>query len=136
MANKIEPNKYSKNANIKADTPFKNIVAFIGVLLMLSGMLGLVIELFSHNDWLNNAWFIAQFHLILADPFRLIYVGIGIFGLYLLGKFFTPQGENKNSGKGNMLMYIMIAIGLYYLVRLGLTGMIGAVDVTKLFNKI
>ena len=136
MAKNIDPNKYSKNANIKADTPFKSIMAFTGVILMLFGMVGLAIELFSHNDWLNNAWFVLQYHLILQDPTRLIYIAMGLLGLYLLGKFFSPQGSDKKSGKGNMLMYIMIAIGLYYLVRLGLTGKIGAVDLTTLINKI
>lgn len=136
MVKNIEPNKYSKNTNIKADTPFKSIIAFTGVFLMLFGMLGLAIELFSHNDWLNNTWFISQYDQALVDPSRLIYLALGAFGIYLLGKFFSSQGESKNSDKGNLLMYIMIAIGLYYLVRLSLTGMIGAVDVTKLFDKI
>ncbi len=137
MAKNIEPNKYSKNANIKADTPFKNIIAFIGVFLMLCGIAGLAVELFSHADTLNNAWFIRQYEQTIANPMRLIYLPVIFLAYYILSKVFAiPQGGEKPSGKGNLLMYIMMTIGVYYLVRLGLTGMIGAVDVTKLLDKI
>lgn len=136
MPKNLEPNKYSKNADIKADTPFKNFMAFIGILLMLCGMAGLAVELFSHADTLNNAWFIGQYEKTLANPMRLIYLPLIFLAYYLLSKIFAvPQGGVKPSGKGNLLMYIMMVIGIYYLVRLGLTGMIGAVDVTKLFDK-
>ena len=137
MAKNIEPNKYSKNSNIKADTPFKNIIAFIGVFLMLCGIAGLAVELFSHADTLNNAWFIRQYEQTIANPMRLIYLPVIFLAYYILSKVFAiPQGGEKPSGKGNLLMYIMMIIGVYYLVRLGLTGMIGAVDVTKLLDKI
>ncbi len=137
MAKNLEPNKYSKNADIKADTPFKNIMAFIGILLMLCGIAGLAVELFSHADTLNNAWFIGQYEQTVANPMRLIYLPLVLLAYYLLGKVFAiPQGTNKPSGKGNLLMYIMMAIGIYYLIRLGLTGKIGAVDVTKIFDNI
>ncbi len=137
MTKNAEPNKYSKNANIKADTPFKNIMAFIGVLLMLCGLVGLAVELFSHADTLNNAWFIAQYEQTLANPMRLIYLPLIFLAYYIISKMFAvPQGGTKPSGKGNLLMYIMMAIGAYYLIRLGLTGMVGAVDVTKLLDKI
>ena len=138
MAKKnLEPNKYSKNANIKPDTPFKSIMAFAGVILMLCGLAGLAVELFSHGDTLNNAWFIAQYDQTVANPMRLIYLPLVFVAYYVLGKVFAvPQGSNKPSGKGNWLMYLMMAIGAYYLIRLTLTGMVGAVDLGKFIQSI
>lgn len=133
---KIEPNKYSKNANIRADTKTKTGVAVAGVFLMLCGLLGLAIELFSHADKLNNAWFKAQFDETVANPLRLGYLVIAFFAYWIIGKIFAvPQGTDKPSGKGNMLMYIMMAIGIYYLARLCLTGYVGAVNFPEVIDQ-
>lgn len=133
---KIEPNKYSKNSTIQADTRTKTSVALVGIFLMICGMLGLAIELFSHADTLNNAWFIAQYEQTLANPMRLGYLVVAYLIYWIVGKIFTvPQGTDKPSGKGNMLMYIMMAIGIYYLVRLFLTGSVGAVYFPELIDK-
>ncbi|MBC7786298.1 MAG: hypothetical protein H7Z18_02320 [Methylophilaceae bacterium] len=133
---KIEPNKYSKNANIKADTHTKTSVALVGMFLMISGMIGLAFELFSHADTLNNAWFISQYEQTVANPMRLGYLVAAYFVYWIISKIFTvPQGTDKPSGKGNMLMYMMMVIGVYYLVRLFLTGSVGAVNFADLYQK-
>lgn len=133
---KIEPNKYSKNASIQADTPTKTSVALVGMFLMLCGMIGLAIELFSHADILNNAWFVSQYEQTLANPMRLGYLVVAYLIYWVISKVFTvPQGTDKPSGKGNMLMYIMMAIGVYYLVRLFLTGSVGTVNFADLYDK-
>ena len=38
---KKDPNKYSKNADIQADTPLKTIISFGGMILLLIGIIGI-----------------------------------------------------------------------------------------------
>ena len=48
---KKEPNKYAKNADIKADTPVKTIISVVGMVLMLVGIAGIGLEFFKEGGW-------------------------------------------------------------------------------------
>jgi len=43
---KKDPNKYSKNADIEADTLFKTLTSLGGILLLLIGLVGIAMEFF------------------------------------------------------------------------------------------
>ena len=54
MVNKSDPNKYSKNKDIKPDTILSNVVAFGRIGLMLVGIVGIALELFREDGWLKT----------------------------------------------------------------------------------
>jgi hypothetical protein len=56
MALKKEPNKYAKNADIKADTLSKTLTSVVGLALIVIGLLGIAMELFKGDGMLSSIW--------------------------------------------------------------------------------
>lgn len=114
---KKDVNKYSKNADIKADTLAKTVMSFCGILLMLAGIAGIAMEFFKENGWLKTAlkWlFESTTHMML--------IPIIVFVLWLLNHWMSSNATGEQKKSGDLPMYVMIAIGLFYVVQFISTG--------------
>ena len=115
--NKKEPNRYAKNADIKADTPLKTIVSVGGMILMLVGIAGIAMEFFKDGGWLKTAlsWlFDTTTHMLL--------IPVIIAALWLMNRVMSSTNPNESKKAGNLPMYIMMAIGAFYVFRFVSTG--------------
>jgi len=104
----MDPNKYQKNADIKADTPLKNILSVGAVLLMLAGLVGLALEFFKNDGWLSKLFsylFQSATHMMLIPV-------IGII-LWLANRAMSSADKGETKKTGNIPMYIMMALGAY-----------------------
>ena len=117
MAQKKEPNKYAKNADIKADTPLKTIVSVIGIVLMLVGIVGIGLEFFKEGGWLKTAlaW-------LFESTTRMMFIPVIILVLWFLNRMMSSTNPNESKRSGNLPMYAMMAVGAYYVFRLATTG--------------
>ena len=114
---KREPNKYAKNANIKADTPLKTIVSAVGLILMLIGLAGIGLDFFKEGGWVKTAiaW-------LFESTTRMLIIPVIIFALWLVNRMMSSTNPNESKKSGNIPMYIMMAVGAFYIYRFIATG--------------
>lgn len=116
----MDPNKYSKNADIKADTLLKTLLSVGSMLLMLLGIVGLGIELFK-----DNGIFSQILGYLFQSTGTMLLIPVIILVLWVLNRLISAgpgAGASETKKSGNLPMYIMVAIGAYYLYRLATTG--------------
>lgn len=84
--------------------------------LMLLGIIGISVEIFRDNGWLKQL-----IGKAFASPGTLLLIPLAIGALYLLDKAIT-NAAGTASKKGDIPLYIMMAIGAFFLFRLITTG--------------
>jgi len=114
---KKEPNKYAKNADIKADTPLKTMLSFGGFGLVIIGLLGIAMEFFKDGGWLKTAlgW-------LFDSTMHMMFIPVIIFGLWLFNNWMTTSAKGEKKKSGDVPMYLMMAVGAFYLFRFITTG--------------
>ena len=114
---KKDVNKYSKNADIKADTLAKTLLSIGGIVLMLVGIAGIAMEFFKENGWLKIAlkW-------IFETTTHMMVIPVIIFLLWLFNHWISSNTKNEQKKSGDLPMYIMMAIGLFYVFQFISTG--------------
>ena len=114
---KKDPNKYAKNADIKADTPLKTALSVVGMGLMLLGILGIALEFFKDDGGIELIW-----DWLWEDTSHLLAIPAVIFALWLFNNWITTSAKGEIKKAGNTPMYIMMAIGAFFLFRFIATG--------------
>jgi cation transport ATPase len=117
MALKKEPNKYAKNADIKADTLSKTLLSVAGFGLMILGLIGIAMEFFKDGGWLKTAltW-------LFDSTEHMMFIPVIFFVLWLLNRFMSSPNKNVSKKSGNIPMYIMMGVGVFYIYRIVTTG--------------
>lgn len=106
----MDPNKYSKNADIKADTPMQNVLSVASMILMIAGLVGIAMEFFKEDGLIGKL-----FSYLFQSTTTMMLIPIGAFVLWILNRMISaPPGDEGNTKKsGNLPMYIMMTIGAY-----------------------
>ncbi len=114
---KKDTNKYSKNANINPESHLSSILAMVRMALMLIGIFGITFELFRENGWLSKL-----LGGIIDSTANMLLIVVALLGLWLLNRMLSSPNKSETKKIGDMPMYIMMAVGVFYLVRLYTTG--------------
>jgi hypothetical protein len=114
---KKEPNKYAKNADIKADTLSKTLISVAGLGLVFIGLVGIGLDFFKGDGMLSSVW-----SWLWVDTSHLIAIPIAAFAFWLFNRFLTASAQGEKKKAGDIPMYIMMAIGAYYVYRFVTTG--------------
>lgn len=117
MALKKEPNKYAKNKDIQADTLLKTLSSVGGMLLLVIGLIGIAMEFFKGDGILGSIW-----DWLWEDMSHLMAIPAAAFAFWLFNRFLTASAKGEKKKAGDIPMYIMMAIGAYYLFRFVTTG--------------
>jgi len=114
---KIDPNKYSKNANIRAESIVSVAFATVRMGLMLVGIFGITFQIFGAKGWLSK---------LLGEVFdsttNLLLTVVGLLLLWLLNRWLSSPAKAETRSLGDIPMYAMMAVGAYYVYRLYTTG--------------
>lgn len=114
---KRDPNKYSKYANINPESHLSSILAIIRMGLMLVGIFGITFDLFRENGWISK---------LLGDMIdstsNLLLVVVALLILWLLNRLFSSPSKSKATRAGDVPMYAMMAVGVYYIYRIITNG--------------
>lgn len=112
-----DPNKYAKNKDIKPESLLGNLAAIGKMLLMIVGIIGIALEFFKSDGVLST---------ILSKLFQsttsMLFIPVIIFVLWLLNRMMSSNKKGETNKSGDLPMYIMMAIGAFYLFRLITTG--------------
>jgi hypothetical protein len=100
----------------KSDNLIATLLAIIRVGLLLIGILGLTLSIFRDDGWLSQ--FLGK---IFSSSMGLASIPLIILAVYLINRWITPP-TGKASSRGDLPLYIVMAIGAYYLFRLMTTG--------------
>lgn len=117
MDPKVEPNKYAKNANIKPTSPLHMVKSVISLGLVLLGLGGLGHDLFKENGLLKSL-----FNLIFDSSTGLILIPIIVAAFWFFNRWTSSPNKDQRSKAGDIPLYIMMAIGAFYLFKLLTTG--------------
>jgi len=101
----------------KPDTPLNTLIALMRLSLVLLGLVGIAYEVFREGGLLK--WIFQTFFTSLGG------LGAAIVIAFLLYRFFAwinSVPPDQTSRRGDIPMYLMMAVGAYYLYRLLSTG--------------
>ncbi|MDP1595996.1 MAG: hypothetical protein Q8K80_04625 [Methylotenera sp.] len=116
MAN-VDPNKYLKNKDIKAESKFSVLIAVVRMGLMLIGIIGIAMEMFRDNGWLSKL-----LGKLFESTTTMMFIPVIIFIIWLLNRWISSPNKSETKKSGDFPMYIMMAVGAYYAFRLYSTG--------------
>ena len=106
MANKSDPNKYSKNKDIKPESALSNLAAVGRVGLMLIGLIGISMEMFRDSGWVETL-----FGKIFQSTTTMLSIPVIILVLWLFNRWISAPSKSETKKSGDLPMYIMMAIG-------------------------
>lgn len=110
--------KYQKQKTHKPETMLSTVLAFIQVGLVVVGLIGVSIRLFSDKGWLQQ-WLNS---LMRAELARTIIVGLLIFVAGYLLKNWMDSGDGKQGIIADALLYLMMVIGIYFVYNFIASG--------------
>lgn len=110
---KIEPNKYLKNKDIQPESKVSVLVATIRMGLMLVGIIGIATEMFRDNGWISKI-----LGKIFESTTTMLWIPVIIFGLWAANRWFSSPNKSETKKSGDLPMYLMMAVGVYYLYQL------------------
>ncbi|MFW5432255.1 MAG: hypothetical protein ACKE5M_01365 [Methylophilaceae bacterium] len=104
----MDPDKYQKNANIRADTPLQNVISVASMLLMIAGLVGIALEFFKGDGWLSNV-----FSYLFSSTGTMMLIPVIAVVLWLLNRWMSAPAKSETKKSGNLPMYLMMAVGAY-----------------------
>jgi len=113
----IDPNKYSKNADINPESKFSVLLAVVRMVLMGIGLIGVSLELFREGGWLSKLM-----GKVFESTTTMLLIPVILLALWLLNRWLSTPNKSETKKSGDIPMYIMIAIGIYYIYRIFTTG--------------
>lgn len=114
---KQDPNKYSKNANIKPESRLSVFLALVRMTLMLIGIFGITYELFRENGWLSQL-----FGNMFDSNVNMLIAALVMLMLWQLNRWISKPHKQDQMSLGDVPMYLMMAVGAYYLYHLYSSG--------------
>ncbi len=113
----MDPNKYAKNAKIDPNSKLSTVMSIVSFLLMVLGLIGLGIEFFKEGGLIKSL-----FGKLFESTTGMLLIPVIIFAAWLFNRWTSSPSKTEKSKAGDIPMYVMMAIGAYYLGRIILTG--------------
>jgi len=106
-----------KPNNSKPDTLLKTISASLQMGLILLGIIGIAVEIFRDQGMIKQ-WLTQMF----SSGSNLAGGLIILFLFYLFWRWINAAPRGSRSRRGDIPMYLMMGIGIFFLLRLLTTG--------------
>jgi hypothetical protein len=101
----------------RPDSLKKIIISVVQFGLMLIGLIGIAIEFFRDNGLLQKI-----ISKMVNSPIGLFSFPLLLVVLYLINRWMSGKTDGKASERGNLPMYLMMAIGAYFVFNIVTTG--------------
>ncbi|MFL9710096.1 hypothetical protein [Methylobacillus sp. Pita1] len=109
--------KPARNPDAKPESLLATLLAALRLGLMLVGIVGIAVHLFNDEGWLDRsmAW-------VFSGTWTLLAVPAAILVIYLANRWLTAPRRGELSKRGDLPLYLMMGIGVFFLFRLISTG--------------
>ena len=81
------------------------------------GLVGVALELFREGGWLSKLM-----SKVFESTTTMLLIPVIILALWLLNRWLRTPNKSETKRSGDLPMYIMIAIGIYYIYKIFTTG--------------
>ena len=98
---------------VRPDSIIATLLAAGEISLVLIGMVGLSVEVFR-----DQGWFKQLVDKMLYTPTGLLFIPFAVLFAFLLNRWMLSPNAGPKSGRGNLPLYALMAVGAYYLFRL------------------
>lgn len=113
----MDPNRYSKNRDIRPDSGWKILQAVLTLSLVLCGLVGIAVHLFSSEsrptDWLQ--W-------LMASPMNMVLAIITLLALFVFHRYISHLSNQQRRSASDFPVYVMMLLGAYFIYQLLTTG--------------
>lgn len=113
----MDPNRYSKNRDIRPDSGWKILQAVLTLGLVLCGLVGIAVHLFSSDsrptDWLQ--W-------LMASPMNMVLAVITLLSLFVFHRYISHLSNQQRRSASDFPVYVMMLLGAYFIYQLLTTG--------------
>jgi hypothetical protein len=113
----MDPNKYKKNANIRPESLSRTIFSTASFILMLIGIIGVALDVFKENGLFKEA-----LSYLFQSTQRMMLIPVIVLTLWLLNRWISAPNKSETKRSGNLPMYIMMVLGVYYSFKFVTTG--------------
>lgn len=113
----MDPNKYAKNAKIDPNSKVNIVMSIVSFLLMVIGLIGIGIELFKDGSVVKSL-----IGSLFESTLGLMMIPVIIAAGWLFNRWTASPSKTEKSKAGDIPMYIMMAIGAFYVFRIITTG--------------
>ncbi|MCB5189444.1 hypothetical protein LG198_01695 [Methylobacillus arboreus] len=101
----------------KPDSLLATLLAISRLGLMLLGIIGIAVHLFSDEGWIEKG-----FAKLFSSTATLLALPVIILLLYLANRWLTAPRRGEVSKRGDIPLYLMMGLGAFFLFRLLSTG--------------
>ena len=108
----MDPNKYKENADIRPDSLLQTITSVGSMALMIIGIIGIATDFFREDSWIIN-----MFAYFFQSTGRMLLIPLLAFILWLLNRWISSPSKDKKKKSGNLPMYLMMLVGVYYVYQ-------------------
>jgi hypothetical protein len=105
------------NNKLKPDSLIATLLSAGEISLVLIGLVGLAVEVFR-----DQGWFKQLIDKILFSPTGLLFIPVVVLFVFLLNRWMLSPDAGPESGRGNLPLYVLMAVGAYYLLKLIIHG--------------
>lgn len=113
----MDPNRYSKNRDIRPDSPWKILQALLSLALMLCGLIGIAVHVFGNDqgpsDWIQ--W-------LTASTFNAVMAGVILVLAFFFHRYISHISSQQRRSASDLPVYAIMLAGLYFAYQLVTTG--------------
>lgn len=108
----MDPNKYKGNADIRPDSLMQTITSVVSMVLMLIGIVGIATDFFKEDSWIKKT-----LAYLFQSTGTMMLIPLIAIVLWLLNRLISSPNKDKKKNSGNLPMYLMILVGVYYVYQ-------------------
>jgi hypothetical protein len=113
----MDPNKYVKNANIRPESLSRTMLSTASFVLMVIGIIGIALDAFKADGLIKQALF-----FLFQSTQTMLLIPVILLSFWLLNRWISSPNKAQTKRSGNLPMYIMMLLGVYYVFQFLTTG--------------
>jgi succinate dehydrogenase hydrophobic anchor subunit len=113
----MDPNRFEKNRNIRPDSPWQVLQALVTVALIICGLIGIAVNLFSSDISPYDWW-----HWITSSTLNSVLALTAVILIIVFHRYNTHVSNQQRRNASNLPVYSMMLVGVYFIYRLLTTG--------------
>lgn len=113
----MDPNKYVKNANIRPESLSRTMLSTVSFILLVIGIIGIALDAFKEDGLIQQA-----LSFLFQSTQTILLIPLILLLFWLLNRWISSPNKAETKRSGNLPMYLMMLLGVYYVFQFLTTG--------------